>query len=243
MAKSAKSNKTMAIELRDKLAEFIANGNFKAGDKLPTEAALTAKYGVSRTALREALKLLEQNGTIYVHHGKGRFVGGIAELKVERPITLFESVTALTRGNGYDPTNKVLSIAEQHAPEHIAAALKITADDRVLRLERIRMHRDDVLMYCVDYVPRHLITDKIYDVEWSGSLMDLLETYGHKATMSSATAAAVLLPDDVIAANNLEEFGPAFRIVETVYTAAGEPIVYAEDYHRGDAFEFSFLRS
>lgn len=243
MAKSAKSNKTMAIELRDKLAEFIANGNFKAGDKLPTEAALTAKYGVSRTALREALKLLEQNGTIYVHHGKGRFVGGIAELKVERPITLFESVTALTRGNGYDPTNKVLSIAEQHAPEHIAAALKITADDRVLRLERIRMHRDDVLMYCVDYVPRHLITDKIYDVEWSGSLMDLLETYGYKATMSSATAAAVLLPDDVIAANNLEGFGPAFRIVETVYTTAGEPIVYAEDYHRGDAFEFSFVRS
>lgn len=242
MPRPAKT-RTVALELRDKLADFIAHGDFKAGDKLPTEAALTARYGVSRTALREALKLLEQNGTIYVHHGKGRFVGGIAGLKVERPITLFESVTELTRGNGYDPTNKVLSIAEQEAPATIAEALKLAPDARVLRLERIRMHQDEVLMYCIDYVPRALISDKLYDVEWSGSLLALLESYGHKATMSSATAAAVMLPEEVVAANNLEDFGPAFRIVETVYTAAGTPIVYAEDYHRGDAFEFSFLRS
>ena len=235
--------RTVAIELREKIKLFIEEVGLLAGEKLPTEAALTQKYSVSRTAIREALKLLEQDGTLTVKHGKGRFVGAIAGLKAERPITLFESVTDLTRGNGYDPTNKVLSIAEQEATEQIGAALKLKKGDRVLRLERLRMHRNEVLMYCLDYVPRQLITDKIYDVEWTGSLLKLLEQYGHKATMSSATATAVYLPQNVALANNLEDFGPAFRIAETVYTTQGEPIAYAEDYHRGDAFEFSFVRS
>lgn len=51
-----------------------------------------------------------------------------------------------------------------------------------------------------------------------------------------------LLPDDVVSANQLQDFGPALLISETCFNGAGEPVNYAMDYHRGSHFSFSFVR-
>jgi len=237
-----RDERTLVLQLRDAIGALIDEQGLKPGDQLPTEAELTRRFQISRPALREALKLLEQGGAIYVRHGKGRFVSAAAALQVERPITCFESVSEMMQKSGYRPINKVLSISEEAASEEVKAALRLDADDRVIRLERLRMQGDEVLVYCLDYIPRTAVPGRLYDTDWSGSLLDLLERHGMRPRMSTAVAASVMLPSDVRERNDLHDFGPAFLIVETAFTQAGVPILYAKDYHRGNRFSFSFVR-
>lgn len=234
--------RTLAIRLRDRIAELIRDEGLKPGDKLPTEAQLTDRFKISRPALREALKLLEQDDIIYVTHGRGRFVSAMSAVQVERPITVFESVTDMTRHYGYSTTNKVLSISEEAPDKIVRERLRLGPKDRVIRLERLRLQNDVPILYCVDFIPRGLIPAKLYDIDWSGSLLDLMEQHRQRPRMSAATVSAVMLPDDVIERNDLRDFGPALKIVETCFNAAGEPVNHAIDYHRGSHFSFSLVR-
>ncbi|WP_445503128.1 GntR family transcriptional regulator [Microvirga sp. G4-2] len=237
-----RDERTLVLQLRDAISALIDEQGLKPGDQLPTEAELTRKFQISRPALREALKLLEQDGAIYVKHGKGRFVSAAAALQVERPITCFESVTDMMHKSGYRPTNKVLSISEEVASEEVQEALHLSSGSRVIRLERLRMQGEEVLVYCLDYIPRSIISDRLYDIDWSGSLLDLLERHDMRPRMSVAIAASVMLPPDVSERNDLHDFGPAFLITETAFTPTGAPVVFAKDYHRGSRFSFSFVR-
>ncbi len=56
------------------LKEYILAAGLRAGDRLPTEEELARHLGVSRTAIREALRALEALGIITVRHGSGRYV-------------------------------------------------------------------------------------------------------------------------------------------------------------------------
>ncbi|PPJ48473.1 GntR family transcriptional regulator [Rhizobium sp. KAs_5_22] len=234
--------RTLAIRLRDRIAELIRDEGLKPGDKLPTEAQLTDRFKISRPALREALKLLEQDDIIYVTHGRGRFVSAMSAVQVERPITVFESVTDMTRHYGYSTSNKVLSISEEAPDKIVRERLRLGPKDRVIRLERLRLQNDVPILYCVDFIPRGLIPAKLYDIDWSGSLLDLMEQNRQRPRMSAATVSAVMLPEDVIERNDLRDFGPALKIVETCFNAAGEPVNHAVDYHRGSHFSFSLVR-
>lgn len=242
MQEPLRDSRTLAIQLRDRIADLIRLEGLKPGDKLPTEAQLTQRFKISRPALREALKLLEQDDVIYVEHGRGRFVSALAAVQVDRPITVFESVTDMARHYGYTTVNKVLSISEETPDARVADSLHLPPTGRVIRIERIRLHEDEPILYCIDYVPRSIIPAKLYDLDWSGSLMDLLEECGSRPRMSAASVSSVMLPDDVVARHDLRDFGPALLITETCFNAAGIPVNYAIDYHRGSHFSFSLMR-
>ncbi|MXN50925.1 UTRA domain-containing protein [Shinella sp. AETb1-6] len=242
MEEPLRDSRTLAVQLRDRIADLIRGEGLKPGDKLPTEAQLTQRFKISRPALREALKLLEQDDVIFVEHGRGRFVSALSAVQVDRPITAFESVTDMARQYGYRPVNRVLSIAEEAPDKRVAESLRLAPKDRVIRIERIRLHDDTPILYCVDYLPRALVPGPLYDIEWSGSLLDLMERYGNRPRMSAASVSAVMLPQDVIDRHGLRDFGPALLITETCFNAAGEPVNYAIDYHRGSHFSFSLTR-
>ncbi len=194
MPEPLRDTRTLVIQLRDRIADLIREQGLAPGDKLPTEAQLTERFRISRPALREALKLLEQDGVIYVEHGRGRFVSAASAVHVERPITVFESVTDMTRHYGYATVNKVLSIAEEMPDAVTAGQLRLASGERVIRLERLRLHKDEPILYCLDYIPRSIIPSRLYDIEWGGSLLDLLDQYRHRPRMSAATVTAVMLP-------------------------------------------------
>ncbi|MDB5524310.1 MAG: GntR family transcriptional regulator [Rhizobium sp.] len=237
-----RDTRTLVIQLRDRIATLIRDQALPPGSKLPTEAQLTARFKISRPALREALKLLEQDGTITVEHGRGRFISAMSAVQVDRPITVFESVTDMAGHYGYKPVNRVLAIREEAADAVTAEKLRLGPDDKVIRIERLRLHGKEPIMYCVDFVPRSLFQDEISGIDWSGSLLDLLESGKQRPRMSAASVSAVTLPPEIIERHQLQDFGPALLISETCYNAFGLPVIYAIDYHRGSHFTFSLIR-
>ena len=71
--------RTLALELVASLGDRIRDGRISPGDKLPTEAAVMAEFGVSRTVVREALSKLQASGLVETRHGIGTFVVGLGD--------------------------------------------------------------------------------------------------------------------------------------------------------------------
>lgn len=61
-------------QIVDKIKRSIINGEFKIGERLPTELQLAEMFGVSRVPVREALRSLRQAGFLVTKHGIGTFV-------------------------------------------------------------------------------------------------------------------------------------------------------------------------
>ncbi len=71
MSKSA----MLADSTAQQIAKMIEDeSRFSVGDKLPNENDLAAELGVSRSTLREAIKILTTNGILEIKRGKGTFV-------------------------------------------------------------------------------------------------------------------------------------------------------------------------
>jgi GntR family transcriptional repressor for pyruvate dehydrogenase complex len=69
-----KKYRNLAEAVVDSVMQSIQAGALKPGDKLPTESAIMAMYGVSRTVVREALSHLQAAGHVQTRHGIGTFV-------------------------------------------------------------------------------------------------------------------------------------------------------------------------
>lgn len=61
--------------LSDQIRTFITTEGFRHNDRLPPERVLAAQFNASRGDLRKALSVLEIDGLIWRHVGRGTFVG------------------------------------------------------------------------------------------------------------------------------------------------------------------------
>lgn len=61
-------------QIADQIEQRILNGELRNGDRLPTELDLAKQFHVSRTAVREAMKILAQKGLVDTRPGRGTIV-------------------------------------------------------------------------------------------------------------------------------------------------------------------------
>jgi GntR family transcriptional repressor for pyruvate dehydrogenase complex len=61
-------------QIVQQIEESIVKGDLKPGDQLPAERELAQRLGVSRTAVREAVKALREKGLVEAYSGRGTFV-------------------------------------------------------------------------------------------------------------------------------------------------------------------------
>lgn len=61
-------------QIVQQIEDSILKGALKAGDQLPAERELAQRFGVSRTAVREAVKALREKGLVEAYSGRGTFI-------------------------------------------------------------------------------------------------------------------------------------------------------------------------
>lgn len=71
------------------IKQRIADGSLRPGDQLPPELELARELGLSRTPVREAVKVLAAAGVLIVKHGHGTFVSAGAQASLGQ-LLLFE---------------------------------------------------------------------------------------------------------------------------------------------------------
>jgi GntR family transcriptional regulator len=241
-ARLLSSRGTVVDQVRDEVMSLIGELGLEAGDRLESESALAGRFGVSRSTIREALKRLEQEGVLTAIQGHGRFISSVGSLRVERPMTRYESIHEMLSALGYRPTSAVLSVEEGSSNPVESKALRISEGTPVVRLTRIRYGDDEPLVVNVNTILRDALPGPLQYRDWSGSLNSALEGHGHKITTSIARITAAQLPADIETRHSLGDLGPWLLVQETCLTLTGLRVVYAEDYHRGDATAFNVVR-
>src|SRR5690606_7572843 len=86
--------------LAQEIASEILSEELSPGDRLPLEGEMIARYGVGRSTVREALRILEVNGLIVMRAGRhgGPLVGDAGPTNFGRMLSLFMYANGVTLG-------------------------------------------------------------------------------------------------------------------------------------------------
>jgi GntR family transcriptional repressor for pyruvate dehydrogenase complex len=129
--------------VESKIEEAIRTRAFLPGAKLPSELELCQQFGISRTAIREALRMLSARGLISIKKGKGMFVQTLSAEMVTDPIHLY---LEMQHERSY-----VLDVVHARQiiepPIAASAALHHTEEDA----EKLKKDHDDLLRSKGDY--------------------------------------------------------------------------------------------
>ncbi len=90
-------NNALSVRIADRLAEMIVHGRFAPGDKLPSEPELSHELNVSRTTLREALRILSTRGLVEVRRGVGTFVTESRNIHADYDILKIQNTNVNTK--------------------------------------------------------------------------------------------------------------------------------------------------
>ena len=88
------ARKNLSEQIIDAIRNAIVEGRFRPGDKIP-EAALAEQLAVSRTPVREAFKLLEQQGLIEIRSKHGTYVASMNRAEAEDGLHVRAALEAL----------------------------------------------------------------------------------------------------------------------------------------------------
>ena len=122
------------VTVYETLNQWLKEGKYKPGDKLPGENVLSEQLQVSRGTLRQAMLLLQEDGLIINHQGKGNIVLSNQDVskngleKVGNPIVDFsiESVDRVETTIGFQPATQKHQQVLKLRPSSVVAVIDIT---------------------------------------------------------------------------------------------------------------------
>lgn len=236
------SRKTLTDAVQEELRSAIFSGAYSPGSQLPTEAELGEILGASRTVVREALRILEEDGLISRRHGVGTFVRKHGILK---NLNINYGITEMIRLAGSEPGTTHLAVLHGSADMEIAAQLDVPPGAPVLQIERVRTADGKAVVYSLDTFAETLLRGATFDPDrlLDESVYSILETefdqvidYGVARILPAHAPAAIAqhlgLPADAM----------VLYLVQTDYSSTDEPLLYSQEYHLPDAFDFMIWR-
>jgi GntR family transcriptional regulator len=243
MLEFVKDKRSLALQLRDRLYQLLREKYYRVGDQLPSEEALVKMFGVSRTTVREALKLLEEERIITVRHGLGRFLAIDPNSMISEDITHLESVTEMAGNLGLSLTTEVVSFHAEKPGPKIAAHLAMPESEEIFVLHRIRKADGEIIIYSIDIFPRSIASEPFQSEAFQNSLLAIMEdSWGARVAYSRATLSAIMLNNEFMNLKQLDRTVPWILMEQINFDSRNQPILYSRDFHRGDKFQFHVLR-
>lgn len=226
--------------LYDQLVEILMDKiehEYSPGDLLPSERALSERYGLSRTTVRLALEELERQGYVVRKHGRGTFVAD----RSTRAANLLEaySFSEQMREIGREPATIILEFDEVEADKNLAASMDITLGDGLYKLKRLRLADGLPMMVEVTYLPVRLFLSLTEPMLEGHSLYDVIEnSYGQKVRVAEEDFYASVARASDARLLDIEEGDPVLNLVRTTFNEGNEVVEYTLSVARGDQFKY-----
>lgn len=237
-----KDSRPLYMLVKEKIDEKIENGEYKPGDRLPSEAKLSESFGVSRATLREALRVLEKEGKVNRQQGIGTFITEKLAL-FKSGIEELNSITQTIEAMGLKAGTVDLALKINQQVEDLSKEFDLKKNDKMVILHRTRTADDDPVAYCEDYLPQRLLPANISEGDLNISLLRFLQEESN-IYISYAVADIVPVITDQFLADRLDlNLGdPVLLLKQMHYDDRDNPVLYSKNYFRSDKFEFHVLR-
>ncbi len=173
------------LQVKNHLLEEIQTGRWKEDELVPTDNELCERYQVSKITVREAMKILANEGILERIQGKGTF---IRKTKYEPHLSRLFSFTKWARQNGLEPSTRVIKIESVAAKADLGHELGIRSGTEITRIERLRLGDNEPLCFeeiniaaetCRDIHLKDMVSRPFNDI--------LEEDYGYSLARSAVS--------------------------------------------------------
>ena len=164
--------KALYAQIADELRNNIQQAIYQSGDKLPTEAQLSERFGVNRHTVRNAIAILKDEGLVRVDRGRGTFV---AATPIQYPIGKRVRYNENLKAQGIKASYQTIKAIEIPADKAIATALNIAIGAKVILIERLSLADNQPISIAGSYFPSDRFPDLISHWKKHTSISRLLK--------------------------------------------------------------------
>lgn len=225
----SREGRVTAASIAKDLRAAIRSGTYTPGDRLPSEAALMATYGVARMTARHGLSMLKDEGLTVTRHGSGVFVRAFEPIIRDTTGAPADdsTVTAEIDETGAGLTVRTLAVtAEADAPEKVRTALGLAEGDKVTVRERLHLRERKPVLFATSYLPASIaagtpIAER--DVGQGGTHARLADA-GHAPVRFREDVVARMPSIEEIEELRIEPGTPVLAVTRTAFAADGTPV-------------------
>jgi len=229
MVENNRSNKKAAryAVSYNKILTMIRDGLYPEGSKLPTEPLLAEQLGISRSTLRQALALLQEDGILESKKGIGNFVRKTLNkdnVGLERMENPFYKACI-------DPINKVdIKMVMEASSEHTERIFNRKCPV-VLAVYRYYIENDSVKGSCFSHVATDFDHINSINLNNSNELLDFLENKIYEYGLSSMLEIRMVAATENIKEANQGNPSKYYQMIaETISDNSGNIIAYSKYY-------------
>ncbi|MHC4463081.1 MAG: GntR family transcriptional regulator [Planctomycetota bacterium] len=143
---------------KDEILKYINENRPTVGTLLPPESHFVSQLGITRGTLREAMRVLEEEGVIRRKQGIGTLICDTKNL-IRSTLDINESVSEMILGKGMKPGSKDTRIEKNRANEELADKLNLKPNDSVISLTRVRTADGIPVAHTIDFLPWALVPE------------------------------------------------------------------------------------
>jgi len=204
------------LQLANRIRIQISSGSLALGDRLPSEGELATTWNLSRATVREALRLLEEQGWVTRIARRGAF----ASMPTQRGWLLqgregfFEDEV---EGRQRGVTTQVLRAEQAALPASAVDALQLPAGSHGYILERLRELDGKVALFSINYLPLQIGTfvSRTDVPTGQGSLNSTLRSAGYAVAGASRIVEAVAAQGEIADRLQVPAGSPLLKIKST----------------------------
>ncbi len=218
--------------IADTISAEIAAGLYAPGDKLPTEAALAARFGVNRHTVRQGLAALIKAGTLHARRGAGVFVAAKpTDYALGRRVRFHQNI----RDSGRAPSRRITRLESRPASAVEAEALHLAAGAMVHVIEGVSLADGQPLAAFQSVFPATRFPGLLTAMAAQNSVTAALGVCGLADYTRAETRLTAKLADPVQAlALQVQEGSPILRSVAVNVDGEGVPVEYGTTWFAGD---------
>lgn len=224
------------------IQEAIKQGKFLPGSQLPPEMELLQMLGISRTTLREALRILEEQRLIRKRRGLGTFV---LDRTIVKDMSQNFGITEMITEAGYVPGTRDFAIYEEGASKSIAEKLGIAVNSPLVVIDRVRTANENPVVWTRDIMPQEYLHGWMpTTTELDGtSLYDCLDRYVNIRIVNGTASFSPVQTSREIADKLKVPRNSLLLLIEQVdHDQNQRPVLYSLEYHLTDKFNFIIQR-
>lgn len=224
-------------QLREMLRAGIHQGEWRPGQRIPTESELCAKYRVSRITVRQAIAALVSDRLLYRAQGRGTFV---ESPRVSHVVSELVSFTEEMAQRGLTTTSRVRATEVVRAHEEVRRALRLTDGESVVRIERIRLADGDPLALQTVYLSeRRFAGLNVRRLERESLYRILEQDHGVHIVRAQEVYRPVVLKRPIAALLGVSMRVAAFEVERTTFDSENQPVEFVRSILRGDRMQLT----
>lgn len=223
------------LQLAQHIKAHIEMGEWKPGDKLPSERDLIKLTGISRETVRHTLAVLAQQGIIEKTHGSGTFV---RQPRYETPMHVVYSFSEQLRGLGVTLQDTWLAREVIPATETLALKLGLQPDDPVIHIRRLRRVQHTPIMVSSAYIPQALCPALVDETDYASLYALLTEKYSIPILTATDWLEAISADADLARCLGVPRRSPVMSVERRATTTQDVILHLGFNYIRGDMCRF-----